>query len=102
MGSDLEKSEKKRLKAQYKLEKKRAKQDEKLGSKETTATKGSTETRRIKSKPDSTLHQTTQEQGPPKVQQDLPWYKDPNWVRAIAAIVTMIVAIIALYFQFAR
>jgi hypothetical protein len=74
----LDKQEKKRLKAQYKLEKKRVKAPEKF------------EPERLPG---------ALERGEYKVPQradKIPWYKDPAWLRAIAAIATLIVAIIAL------
>jgi hypothetical protein len=82
MGSDLEKAEKKRLKAQVKLEKKRNNQDERLVSKKTSSAGVSSGTQKIETKPKT-----------------VPWYKNPDWVRAIVAIVTLIIALIALYFQ---
>jgi hypothetical protein len=81
----LEKLEKKRLKQQYKLEKKgKSTQQESFVE---TSTKGYDKSL-VKTKPDST-------QVEPEVVK-VPWYKNPDWIRAIAAIVSLLVAIIAI------
>ncbi len=67
MGSDQEKIEKKRLKAQVKVEKARAKAG-------------------LPSKTDS----------PPEEQINKSWYNDPNWVRAIVAIASLVIMIITM------
>ena len=63
MGSDDAKMEKKRLKAQVKAEKARAKSVQPV---------------------------------PLDSAKAISWYKDPNWIRAIIAIVALVVAIITL------
>ena len=71
MGSDKAKLEKKRIKAQLKAEKARSKD-------------GLTE---LSSEP---------QKAPSSKPAENKWYKDPNWVRAIIAIATLIVMVITL------
>ena len=71
MGSDQEKIEKKRLKAQVKAEKARTKAG-------------------LLPEPEKPQAQSAEPQ--PKI----PWHKDPNWVRAIIAIVTLVVMLVTL------
>lgn len=66
MSSDESKMEKKRLKAQLKAEKARAK----AGQPPDDISPGPTE--------------------------KIPWHRDPNWVRAIVAIATLVVMIVTL------
>ena len=78
----LEKQDKKRLKAELKLDKKR-----------------------LKTQPPSSSvgQEFAVSQEPPKVKgqgEPVPWYRDPAWVRAIIGIATLIVAIIALFVGF--
>ena len=68
MGSEEAKIEKKRQKAQVKAEKARVKAGQ---------------------QPESTSI--------PQPQEKIKWYKDPNWIRAIIAIVTLVVMIITLF-----
>lgn len=71
----LEKIEKKRIKAHYKLEKKRLE----VGS------------------------EASQPEVPPVSQpKAVPWYKDPAWLRAIVGIASLIVAIISLFLIYFR
>ena len=65
MGDDKAKLDKKRMKAQLKAEKAKAK-----------------------------AGFDSKSQGPHE--NIKPWYKDPNWIRAVIAIATLVVAIIAL------
>ena len=100
MGSDKDKLEKKRLKAQIKLEKKRAKHadeqdDEQVQTK--TAAKQQTKTEDIGTKVESVGGGAA-----PSVNTNLPWYKNPDWLRAIAGIASLVVATIALILAFYR
>ena len=74
MGSDKE--EKKRLKAQAKFEKKKYKAQQTKAEPEPGVSKKS--------------ERITDEK--PKV----PWYKNPDWIRAIAGIASVIVALVAI------
>jgi len=81
MGTDEAKLEKKRLKAQVKAEKARAKSglyQEPLSEPEKASPKV------IKSQ--ESIY---------KPEKD-PWYKDPHWIRAIIAIATLVVMVITL------
>jgi hypothetical protein len=93
----MEKLEKKRLKQQYKIEKKRRK-EEHYGSaieSDTPSNKienlGRSDVKgaRTKSEP-----KTSQER--PELKEKIPWYRNPDWLRAIAAIASLAVAMIAL------
>jgi hypothetical protein len=84
-----EKLEKKRLKQQYKLEKKR--QGTRQESTAETTTKEQYE-RPAKGKTEP-IHAELEVA-------KVPWYKNPDWLRAIAAIASLIVAIIAIIFSF--
>ncbi|WP_455392172.1 hypothetical protein [[Eubacterium] cellulosolvens] len=91
----LEKLEKKRLKQQYKLEKKRLEAQAKVGQHQTPVHAGekgyeSTETRKTRAR--------VRYEEPKKV----PWYKDPVWLRTIAAVASLIVMIIALIISLYR
>lgn len=83
---NLDKEEKKRLKAQYKLDKKRLKVQEHLPPKNAER-----------------IHTGYTSWGTSAAQEpvlEIPWYKNPVWLRAVAAIATLIVAIIALISSF--
>jgi len=129
MGDDYEKKlEKKRQKAEYKLEKKRLKReleikDERVQRKEGDTGNGlenakadSREPKILKISKDSdnskyTANLGRRTPGPEKndektvrlvlpKEKPKPWYKDPNWIRAIASIVVMIIAILTFYFTY--
>ncbi len=70
MGSDEVKIEKKRFKAEVKAEKARSK--------------------------DAPSSEPNNSSGHNQLTEKSPWYKDPNWVRAIIAIATFVVMVIAL------
>ena len=78
----MDKVEKKRLKAQIKLAKKRTKSQELQEPQINLALKP-------KSVPDSKAYSGHLEK--------VPWYKDPSWIRALAAVLSLVVAIIALF-----
>ncbi len=89
MGSDKAekkrlKLEKKRLKAQVKLEKARAK----AGAEKTEPS------------PPETPPQQVIVQAPAQPAEKLPWYKDPEWVRALVAAASLIVALVAIVLTF--
>lgn len=97
-----QKQERKMLKMQYEEDKRRLKEEAELrkigvereddNSSELVKSQ-SLDTSLQKSDPNmSTPTQTTAE--------DLPWYKNPSWIRAIVAIASLIVTIIALIFTF--
>ena len=73
MGSDEAKLEKKRLKAQVKAEKARAKSNLPLSDE-------------LSSQPIS----------PSKPVEKIPWYKDPHWIKAIVGLATLVIMIITL------
>ena len=77
MGSEEAKIEKKKQKAQLKIEKARVKANVSQPL-----------------SPEQNGHQST----PSKNEAPQAWYKDPNWVRAIIAIITLIVMVVTLYF----
>jgi hypothetical protein len=87
MGSKMDKLEKKRLKAQIKLEKKRLKEQQ-IHEPQVTPTS------KPEPKPDSKASSG------PKAK--IPWYEDPGWIRALAAVLSLIVAIIALFVMLYR
>ncbi len=74
MGSDQEKIQKKRFKAQVKAEKARAKAGLPPDN-----------------DPKAAIHPES-----PSVPIKIPWHKDPNWVRAIIAIASFVVMVITL------
>jgi hypothetical protein len=89
----MDKLEKKRIKAQIKLEKKRAKElkDAKVGVKDQDLheeEKNDVKPDISRSKKKSSLSKTTEAV-------HVPWYKDPDWLRAVIGIASLIVAIIA-------
>ena len=84
MGSYEKKTEKKRLKAEHKTRKKQAKAE---GS--------------------EPAHEKTIERPPAKATvrdqvKEKSWYKDPDWIRAVVAIASLIVAVIAIVLSFFR
>jgi hypothetical protein len=82
-----EKLEKKRRKAEYKLQKKQLK--EKYESAERKdETSGTADT-------DKTTIQVVLPKEEPK-----PWYKNPNWIRALASVATLIIVLITFYLTF--
>lgn len=89
MGSDKdkqkEKLEKKRLKQQYKLEKKRQ-------NIRPESTAGTTSKKHMESTAKSKTEAIQTKTEVAKV----PWYKNPDWIRALVGIITLIVAIIAI------
>lgn len=87
MGSKMDKLEKKRLKAQIKLEKKRLKEQENQESQVTPA-----------SKPQP-IHDS---KAPFGQIAKVPWYKDSGWIRALAAVLSLVVTIIALFVMLYR
>ena len=120
MGSDEAKIEKKRLKAEQKMAKKAAKEKEKKESlpvgvdgTELHAKEG--EKTFLEQQGDRQLSDSTQNQRVPPIEPaptpapenaqptivvqtpTVPWYKNPDWIRAIAAIASLIVAIIAIF-----
>ena len=87
MGSEnikADKAEKKRLKAQYKLDKKRAKLDAGSGREGGDSARDRSDS----SEPEQKV----------EIADKMPWYKDPAWVRAIATIASLVVAIIVAFF----
>ncbi|MFO7872552.1 MAG: hypothetical protein R6U26_02805 [Candidatus Undinarchaeales archaeon] len=78
-SKDKEKIEKKKAKAKYKTEKKKAKAE---------AKKTKAEAEKIKSKKETNIFFSNKS--------EKPWYKDPGWLRAIAAIISVIVAVIGI------
>lgn len=76
---EKEKLEKKRIKAKYKAEKKKAKAEAKKAKAEAEKTQPEKETNIIL---------------PGK--EEKPWYKNPGWLRAIVAMVSVAVAVIGL------
>ena len=86
-SKELAKLEKKRLKAQIKQEKKRLKTKEEVSEQEGPLNK------QARPGPSEVLQPKKQSEPVIKV----PWYKNPDWVRAIAAIASLIVAIIAIF-----
>ncbi len=78
MGTD--KAEKKRLKAQYKLEKKHLK----------------AQTQPVREQPIEPRGETVQSNKTTGTMEKIRWYKNPDWIRAIAAIASLIVAMIAI------
>jgi hypothetical protein len=94
MGSDKAekkrlKLEKKRLKAQAKLEKARAKAAEEKD--EPASLPGEAQ-----QEPKNVAIQVPSQEPVEKV----PWYTNPDWVRAIAAIASLIVAVVAIVLTF--
>lgn len=86
----VDKQDKKRLKAEYKLEKKRLKAQQSLAT-----DSGSTPRTGFSKKQEGSL--TTREPG--RIQhpsEKVLWYKDPGWIRALVGIASLIVAIIAI------
>jgi hypothetical protein len=86
----VDKQDKKRLKAEYKLEKKRLKAQQNLAT-----VPGSTSRTEFSKEHAGSL--TAREPG--RIQQPLekvPWYKDSGWIRALVGIASLIVAIIAI------
>jgi hypothetical protein len=79
MGTD--KAEKKRLKAQYKLEKKGLRAQTQSVREQPIEPKG---------EPEHSIKTTSP-------MEKIPWYKNPDWIRAIAAIASLIVAMIAIF-----
>ena len=117
MGDDYDKKlEKKRKKAEYKLEKERLKKEydrekkrleaEAEAASEQSQIEGGAEVRkevepspeRRTPSPDKSDEKTIQIMLPEK--EPKPWYKNPDWIRAIAAIVVMIIVILTFYFTF--
>lgn len=72
------KLEKKRIKADLKLQKNRLKAGEKTGDFNNNEFQQSSSTQSISQ------------------QKDTPWYKNPAWIRAIAAIITLTIMIIGM------
>ena len=85
MGSDKEKMEKKRLKAQVKAEKARAK-----------AGLPSESSQKEELPPETSLSEQVPESKPQPKSEKIKWYKNPDWVRAIVAIITLFVMVITL------
>jgi hypothetical protein len=71
MAKEKEKLEKKRLKARAKIEKAKAKKA-----------------------PETRIEKSTVHIHKGEVKKEVPWYKNPGWIRAIIAIIALIVAII--------
>lgn len=91
MGKDKNKAEKKRLKAQIKHDKKRAKM----------AARAATGIQEAKATPEERQKMGDGDEHPRELEKETrPWYKNPEWVRAIAAIASLIVAIIAIFLSF--
>lgn len=82
MGSDKE--EKKQLKAQAKLEKKKFKAQKTSLDSEPKVSKKNERVTRIETQQKS------------EKEKKVPWYKNPDWLRAIAGIASVIVAVIAI------
>ena len=97
MGSNKDKLEKKRLKAQIKLEKKRAKQDGQVQA--AAAVKKQTKTDLAGKKVEAASGNV---ETVPAAGAQVPWYKNPDWLRAIAGIASLIVAIIAIIITFSK
>ncbi|MDO9536989.1 MAG: hypothetical protein Q7J68_01560 [Thermoplasmata archaeon] len=86
-SKELVKLEKKSLKANQKAEKKQMASSESVKSRDHQWPKH------------SELKAPTAQQMEIVVKQEsLPWHKDPNWIRAIIALATMVIAILTLYF----
>jgi hypothetical protein len=96
----MDKADKKRFKAQYKFEKKQAKLSQPLQEGRIEANEPT------KSPEPLPEHQPAQPTTVTNVEDSavvnkkrgsaLPWYKDPNWLKAIAGIASLIVMVIAL------
>jgi len=87
------KLEKKRLKTEMKLEKKRAKEDDGGRTPATENEPGAP------ASPPSKQQNKTSAPAPapsPPPPEKIPWYKNPEWIRAIAGIASLIVAVIAI------
>ena len=109
MGSDKEKtdwnkSEKKRLKAQYKLDKKRVNAQEKSDARRAakTESKSKHDYKDSSAKPHDYRPGKSRSVKSHKSLEKLPWYKDPAWIRALVAVLSLIVAIIALFIMLYR
>jgi hypothetical protein len=94
MGTDSAKLEKKRLKTEAKLEKKRMKALEKASKIDeqpalADAPKSIEKTKGVDIK-------TKNELGNEVSEKKVSWYKDPDWIRAIVGIASLIVAVIAI------
>jgi hypothetical protein len=85
---EQEKLEKKRAKAQLKLEKKQGKQQPPLSK--------SPESKEQIREPDSRIGSDARSSEPTEKIKE-PWYKNPDWIRAIIGIASLIVAIVTLY-----
>ena len=81
------KLEKKRLKTQVKLEKARARAGTEPGVSSSSE---------VKQAPTQVIVQPQAQE--PK--ENVPWYKNPDWVRAIAAIASLVVAVVAIVLTF--
>ncbi len=102
MGSDEEKSVKKRLKAEYKLEKKRLKAEEDKAEKTADKTDGQPSPEKPLKPPVAIEKQPGQKpiEQPPRIIVNLPkepWYKDPRWISAIIGAVTLSLALITIF-----
>ncbi len=88
MGKDKDKLEKKRIKAEAKAQKKRLK----AGKEPVLA---ETEAPRTQPPTTKTIVPTEPSEQKERVEK-VPWYKNPDWIRAIIGIASLIVAIIIL------
>ena len=110
MGKDKvrEKLEKKRLKAQMKLEKKRRKGKDKdvlMPEPEPAPKPTPVEPVPVESEPKPGYEPKAESKQRPTQTSEIPsmpWYKNPEWVRAIVAIASLIVALTVLALQLSR
>ena len=91
MGSDEAKIEKKRLKAQVKAEKARAKSGLLPGDKMEAE-----QPQESISEPEKASPEASQPQEPFYKSEKEPWYKDPHWIKAIGGLATLVVMVITL------
>jgi uncharacterized protein YegJ (DUF2314 family) len=95
--------EKKRLKQQAKLDKKRMETEKKREESRDKASKKRNEAETKKDKPTIKVsHPTTDTNSTSHmyVTEHKKWYKDPSWIRAVVAILGLIVGIVALVLTF--
>ena len=95
MGSDEEKAEKKRLKARYKLEKKRMKM---LAEAELDGDDAGKSSKKAKQMKNQTGRKSPQDriERLAKETEKIAWYRDPEWIRALVAIASLVVAVISI------
>jgi hypothetical protein len=102
MGLDEDKAEKKRLKTQYKLEKKRMKMKAEAGLNDAEhIDKSPKKTAHAKKTIEQTKSQDSITNADSGTKQAMVlWYKNPEWVRALVATASLVVAVIAIVLTF--